>query len=255
MSDLPWPHPMNSHKGHSSIASTGAGIRRWTLNYRLCITLNIVPRPFCPSVCCSTNAGEGLVKFLTCSDVLGHWVDVWRGTFPEVSALLITTTENAAIELLTSSSLGRQLSNWDVDIRQSWQCFSDSESHLIVVQQECATLPNVHPLHIQWNPHWLAEGMILVIVAYIVQSWTCSLVPLQYRWGRPGYYLSHKQQRFLSMQIKWGREVPTATVHVKRWLIPSIPKEWYLCCSDLQPLAGHYKQRSPAGPSPIYLPR
>lgn len=137
MSDLPWPHPMNSHKGHkghSSIASTRAGIRRWTLNYRLCITLNLVPRPFC------------LVKFVTCSDVLGHWVDMWRkGTFPEVIALLITTTKNAAIELLTSGSLGRQLSNWYVDIRQSWQRFSDSESHLTVVQQECATLPNVHP--------------------------------------------------------------------------------------------------------------
>ena len=32
----------------------------------------------------STNVGEGLVKLITCSDVPGHLVDVWRsGTFPE----------------------------------------------------------------------------------------------------------------------------------------------------------------------------
>ena len=29
-------------------------------------------------VACSTNTGKGLVKLITCSDVPGHWVDVWR---------------------------------------------------------------------------------------------------------------------------------------------------------------------------------
>jgi len=43
-------------------------------------------------VTCSTNMGEGLVKLITCNDVL----DVWRsGTFPEqVSALLIANTDH-----------------------------------------------------------------------------------------------------------------------------------------------------------------
>ena len=51
---------------------------------------SLVPRPSNPSVvACSTNAGEGLVKLVMCSDVGGHRVDVWRrGTFvdkPQVS--------------------------------------------------------------------------------------------------------------------------------------------------------------------------
>ena len=34
-------------------------------------------------VTCSTNVGKGLVKHITCSDLDGHWVDVWMtGTFP-----------------------------------------------------------------------------------------------------------------------------------------------------------------------------
>jgi len=36
-------------------------------------------------VTCTTNVGEGLVKLITCNDVPGCWVDVWRsGTFPEI---------------------------------------------------------------------------------------------------------------------------------------------------------------------------
>ena len=31
-----------------------------------------------PFVACSTNVGEGLVKLITCNDVPGRWVDVWR---------------------------------------------------------------------------------------------------------------------------------------------------------------------------------
>ena len=33
-------------------------------------------------VTCSTNVGGGLVKLITCNDIPGRWVDVWRsGTF------------------------------------------------------------------------------------------------------------------------------------------------------------------------------
>ena len=36
-------------------------------------------------VACITNVG-GLVKLVTCGDVKGRWVDVWRsGTFPKLS--------------------------------------------------------------------------------------------------------------------------------------------------------------------------
>ena len=35
-------------------------------------------------VACSTNKGEALAKLVTCSDLRGCWVDVWRsGKFPE----------------------------------------------------------------------------------------------------------------------------------------------------------------------------
>jgi len=45
--------------------------------------ISLVPRPSHPSVCCSTNMGEGLVKLITCNDVPGRWANVWRsGTFP-----------------------------------------------------------------------------------------------------------------------------------------------------------------------------
>jgi len=45
----------------------------------------LYPGLFTPAfVTCSTDAGEGLVKLITCSDVPGHWVDVWRSdTFPQ----------------------------------------------------------------------------------------------------------------------------------------------------------------------------
>jgi len=48
-------------------------------------------------VACIANMGEGLVKLITCNDVPGRLVDVWRsGTFPEklqASELLITNME------------------------------------------------------------------------------------------------------------------------------------------------------------------
>jgi len=35
-------------------------------------------------IACITNAGEGLLKLITCNDVPWHWVNVWRsGTFLE----------------------------------------------------------------------------------------------------------------------------------------------------------------------------
>ena len=41
--------------------------------------ISLLPRPSHPVfVACSTSTGESLVKLITCSDVPGHWVDVWR---------------------------------------------------------------------------------------------------------------------------------------------------------------------------------
>ena len=40
---------------------------------------SLIPRPSHPSIhfiTCSTNIGEGLAKLVTCSDVLGCWVDI-----------------------------------------------------------------------------------------------------------------------------------------------------------------------------------
>jgi len=47
------------------------------------VRLALCPGLFTPAfVACSTNVGEVLVKLITCKDVPGHWVDVWRsGTF------------------------------------------------------------------------------------------------------------------------------------------------------------------------------
>ena len=40
-------------------------------------------------VVCSTNAGKGLVKLITCNDVIGRWVDVWKSaTFLLLSSFL-----------------------------------------------------------------------------------------------------------------------------------------------------------------------
>ena len=64
-------------------------------------------------VICSTNAGEGLVKLVTCSDVHGHWIDMWRsGTLQVImSVLLITTTDHK----VTSGSLGDH-PRWNVPL-------------------------------------------------------------------------------------------------------------------------------------------
>jgi len=51
----------------------------------LCVTVATYPGLLTPLfVACSTNAGEGLVRLIMCSDIPGRWVDVWRsGTFSE----------------------------------------------------------------------------------------------------------------------------------------------------------------------------
>ena len=47
------------------------------------------------------NMGEGLIKLITCSDVPGHWMNVWRNsTFlekPQVKALLRTTEQRSSL--------------------------------------------------------------------------------------------------------------------------------------------------------------
>jgi len=51
-----------------------------------------------------------LVKLIMCSDIPGHWVDVWRsGKFPEKrqeSVLLIANMDHRTTERSTSDSLG-----------------------------------------------------------------------------------------------------------------------------------------------------
>ena len=57
-------------------------------------------------VACSTNAREGLVKLITCSDVPGCWMDIWRsGTFPQVSIVSTLATDRGVTKQPTSVSL------------------------------------------------------------------------------------------------------------------------------------------------------
>jgi len=51
-----------------------------------CCVCGLYPGLLTPAfVTCITNTGEGLVKLITCCDVPGLWVDVWRsGTFLKV---------------------------------------------------------------------------------------------------------------------------------------------------------------------------
>ena len=69
------------------------------------------PGLFVPAfVTCSSNAGGGLVKLITCSGVPGCWVDVWRsGKLLEKIASEFATfanTDHGATEQSTIGSLG-----------------------------------------------------------------------------------------------------------------------------------------------------
>lgn len=89
----------------------------------MCYPRNLVPRSWHSGIStatptlagCSTNDGEGLAGFATCSDIPGGWediyVEVWHipRSHKLVRALLITATDHG--------------SNWAVNIRQSWQHF------------------------------------------------------------------------------------------------------------------------------------
>jgi len=71
--------------------------------------------------------GEGLVKLITCNDLSGRWVDVWRsGTFWVFYQSQKGTTERLSTQ--PSRSLAEV-----------------SESCLTAVQKECGTPPHVHP--------------------------------------------------------------------------------------------------------------
>jgi len=56
-------------------------------------------------VTCSTNAGKGLVKLITCNDIPGR-VEEWHIPGRTMSALPITNTDCRTTEHLTSDSLG-----------------------------------------------------------------------------------------------------------------------------------------------------
>ena len=87
-------------------------------------------------VACSTNTEEGLVKLITCNDIPGHWVDVWRsGTFPEKLQVSDCTTD----------SKHSQQNDWELNIRQSQQHFLSSESRFTALQEIYNTPPYMHP--------------------------------------------------------------------------------------------------------------
>ena len=86
-------------------------------------------------VACSTNTGEGLVTLAMCSDVRGRWMDVWRSIWHILSVQLwgaFWTQE-------TSPRLP------DVDRSVTQWCRLQSVEQSLVVFQECATPPHIHP--------------------------------------------------------------------------------------------------------------
>ena len=86
-------------------------------------------------VACSTNTGEGLVTLAMCSDVHGRWMDVWRSMWHILSVQLwgaFWTQE-------TSPRLP------DVDRSVTQWCRLQSVEQSLVVFQECATPPHIHP--------------------------------------------------------------------------------------------------------------
>jgi len=110
-------------------------------HYRLKVVCKMHPA----FVTCSTNAGGGLVKLITCSDVPGHSVDVSRNaTSPEnCSALLIATTNHAETEVQKAES---QLYRMNMPLlHRSTQCPGMS-LHVISFTKPSTTL--VHLLQV-----------------------------------------------------------------------------------------------------------
>ena len=85
-------------------------------------------------VTCCHHTEEGLVKLVTCSDVSGCWVDMWR------SGMLLT-----AVRWLSEPKKCCQ--DYLMSTAQS-QCavISSTLACVLTFFQECATPPQVHPM-------------------------------------------------------------------------------------------------------------
>ena len=85
----------------------------------------------------STNLGKGLVKLVTCDDIPGRGMDIWRsGTFPgstQVSMLPVTTTHHRATEQSIRGSLGNILSSESCPTGMEGMCHSSSQPPYIKV--------------------------------------------------------------------------------------------------------------------------
>jgi len=74
-----------------------------------------------------------MVKLITCSDVPGCWVHMWRsGTFPEKQV--------SAISYELQSQTTQQLSG------QHWVVLGTFPGFFTAVQKQCATPPHTHPM-------------------------------------------------------------------------------------------------------------
>ena len=78
-------------------------------------------------IACSTNVGEGLVKLITCSDVPGHWVNVWKsGTFLLYSSKWLSEPKKHCQDyLMLSAQCCMHITThfWDLRAPSNKDCF------------------------------------------------------------------------------------------------------------------------------------
>ena len=132
------------------------------------------------------NVGGGLwdevVKLVTCSDIPGRRVDVWRsGTFLEMLQVSECTTNQNY----------RPWRCWTVDVGQSWWHFSGPKSLHTSVQKGCATWHLDTSLHVTsfTGPH-------PVIVLKVTNTGGVG------RPGMGGYY--HGSACIFNLQLLWN---------------------------------------------------
>ena len=96
---------------------------------------SLVPRPSCPSVCCSTNMGEGLVNWVMCNDVPGR-VEEWH--IPSVQWL--SEPKKRQQDCLMSSAQS---------FYSPCLCSGSTLTYLLFFR-ECATPPHIQVRHCTW---------------------------------------------------------------------------------------------------------
>ena len=134
-------------------------------------------------VTCSTNTGEGLVKLMTCSDILRHWVDMWRSDiFPEYCKWVCYWTQPQTLQRLRDwHQAGQSGSLGDI----SWVQKAASQLYRTCHFSTCP--PNIQVNNCMWSvlphistssdKHWgekawiggyictrLATGLILILI-------------------------------------------------------------------------------------------